>query len=86
MKLDLQSQLLKGVSEMFLGASSLAKDSLKKYIDDNVKLLLSNRANHYLALSYMKMRDKKLEEFNSTGKGYGEALFGNDAEKIKNLF
>ena len=74
MKLDLQSQLLKGVSEMFMGASSLAKDSLKKYIDDNVKILLSNRANHYLALSYMKMRDKKLEEFNSTGKGYGEAL------------
>ena len=74
MKLDLQSQLLKGVAEMFLGASSLAKDSIKKYIDDNIKLFLNNRANYYLALSYARMRDKKLEEFNSTTKGFGEAL------------
>ena len=74
MKLDLQCQLIKGVAEMLGGANSLAKESLKKYIDDNIKLYLSNRTHYYLALCYARMRDKKLEEFDVTTKGFGDAL------------
>ena len=74
MKFELQSQLIKGVAEMLGGALSLTRESLKKYIDDNIKLYLANRTNYYLALCYARMRDKKLEEFDTTTKGYGEAI------------
>lgn len=72
--LELQAQLCNGISEMFGNAANLLTDSLKKYTDDVTRSYITNRKIYYQAMSYMKMRDKALETFNTNGQDYGVAI------------
>lgn len=51
---ELQAQLAKGIYEIFTLAHTLAKETLKKLITDDVKVYLNNRRFYYLCCSYLK--------------------------------
>lgn len=51
---ELQSQLAKGVYELFTIAYNLTKESLRKQISDEVRIYINNRRFYYLAISFLK--------------------------------
>jgi hypothetical protein len=71
---ELQSQLAKGIFELFTNALNLANDSLKKQIDDTVKGYLNSKRYYFLAMSCVKMKDFLADDFKKTGAGYGKQI------------
>jgi len=90
--------LAKGVFDLYTQAYQLANESLKKIVSEESKILINNRRFYYVAISFIKMKDSTLEEFNKTGEGYGKSIayLGlacdslnqgyKDIKKIKTLF
>jgi|LauGreDrversion4_2_1035121.scaffolds.fasta_scaffold873252_1 hypothetical protein len=52
--LELQAQLAHGISDLFNLAYSLSRETLKKHINDDVRIHLKNRRDYYLSCSYLK--------------------------------
>lgn len=52
--LELQAQLAHGISDLFNLAFNLTKETLKKYISDDVRIYLKNRRDYYMCCSYLK--------------------------------
>ena len=71
---ELQSQLAKGIFDLLTATYNLANDSLKKTINEETRFYLNIRRFWYAAISFTKMKDKVLEEFNKNGEGYGKAI------------
>ncbi len=68
---ELRAQLAKGIFELYTSACNLINDSLKKIIDESVKIYLNNKRYYYLAIACIKMKDNANEGFQKTGEGYG---------------
>lgn len=71
---ELQSQLAKGIFDLLTSVYNLANDSLKKTINEETRMYLNIKRFWYAAISFTKMKDKVLEEFNKCGEGYGKAI------------
>lgn len=69
--LELRAQLSKGIFELYTSAYNLANDTLKKFIEEPVRIYLNNKRYYYLALACIKMKEFTFESFNKTGEGYG---------------
>jgi hypothetical protein len=71
---ELQSQLAKGIFDLFTSAYNLAFDSLKKIINEETKFYLNIKRFWYASISFIKMKDRVMEDFNKNGEGYGKAI------------
>jgi len=71
---ELLSQLAKGIFDLYTSAYNLAVDSLKKIINEETKFYLNIRRFWYASISFIKMKDKIIEEFDKSGEGYGKAI------------
>ena len=93
---NLLAQLCKGVEDMYKNAQLIAKEKpLCKLLGDQYLYYINNRVNYHEALTYSKLRDEALANFNKKGEGYGicityqgalvQCLTNNDKEikKIK---
>ena len=85
---ELQAQLAKGIYDLYNSAFNLTTDSLKKFAEDDLKAFLTNRKFYYVAISFFRMKDLTLEEFNKYGEGYGKALVyqGYGVDSLNNGF
>jgi len=94
---SLLAQLCKGVEDMYKNAALICKEKpLSKLLGDQYIYYINNRCNYHEALTYSKLRDGALAEFNKKGEGYGiclvyqgavvQSLMNNEKElkKIKN--
>ena len=92
----LLAQLCKGVEDMYKNAALIAKEKpLCKLLGDQYIYYINNRVNYHEALTYSKLRDEAMANFNKKGEGYGicvtyqgalvQALLNNEKElkKIK---
>ena len=65
-------QLCKGVEDMYRNAQLIAKEKpLCKILGDQYLYYINNRVNYQEALTYSKLRDEALANFNKKGEGYG---------------
>ena len=93
----LLAQLCKGVEDMYKNAALICREKpLSKLLGDQYIYYINNRCNYHEALTYSKLRDGALAEFNKKGEGYGtclvyqgavvQSLMNNEKElkKIKN--
>ena len=93
---SLLAQLCKGVEDMYKNAALIAKEKpLCKLLGDQYIYYINNRCNYHEALTYSKLRDEAMNNFNKKGDGYGicityqgalvQALSNNEKElkKIK---
>ena len=93
---SLLAQLCKGVEDMYKNAQLIAKEKpLCKLLGDQYIYYINNRVNYHEALTYSKLRDEAVANFNKKGDGYGacityqgalvQCLMNNDKElkKIK---
>ena len=93
---SLLAQLCKGVEDMYKNAALIAKEKpLCKLLGDQFIYYINNRCNYHEALTYSKLRDEAMNNFNKKGEGYGicityqgalvQALSNNEKElkKIK---
>ena len=93
---SLLAQLCKGVEDMYKNAALIAKEKpLCKLLGDQYIYYINNRCNYHEALTYSKLRDEAMNNFNKKGEGYGicityqgalvQALSNNEKElkKIK---
>lgn len=71
---ELRAQLAKGVYELYSNAYNLANDSLKKLIEEPVRIYLNCRRYYYSAIAFLKMKEATDEIFNKTGEGYGKEI------------
>lgn len=74
MSLQLRAQLAKGIYDLYTSAYNLTTDSLKKLIDEPTRIFLNNRKYYYSALSFIKMKESLVEQFQKTGEGYGKQI------------
>jgi hypothetical protein len=74
MSAELRAQLAKGISDLYTSAYNLVIDSLKKLVDDPIKIYLNNRRFYYGAIAAIKMKEEFAEKFNKTGEGYGKQI------------
>ena len=94
---NLLAQLCKGVEDMYKNAALIAKEKpLSKMLGDQYIYYINNRVNYHEALTYSKLRDEALANFDKKGDGYGicicyqgalvQCLMNNEKElkKIKN--
>ena len=47
---------------------------MKKILSEESRIYLNNRRFYYAAISFIKMKDNLVEEFNRTAEGYGKAI------------
>ena len=93
----LLAQLCKGVEDMYKNAQLIATAKpLSKLLGDQYIYYINNRVHYHEALTYAKLRDDAMNNFNTKGEGYGlvityqgalvQALMDNEKElkKIKN--
>jgi programmed cell death 6-interacting protein len=71
---ELQAQLAKGIFDLYTQAYQLSNESLKKIVSEESRIFINNRRFYYVAISFIKMKDNTLEEFNKTGEGYGKSI------------
>ena len=65
-------QLCKGVEDMYRNAQLIAKEKpLCKTLGDQYLYYINNRVNYHEALTYSKLRDDAIANFNKKGEGYG---------------
>ena len=74
LSLELQSQLARGVFDIYTLALNLAKESLKKQINEECRIYLNNRRYYYFAFSLIKMKDSIEDQFKTKGEGYGKMI------------
>ena len=68
----LLAQLCKGVEDMYKNAQLIAKEKpLCKLLGDQYLYYINNRVNYHEALTFSKLRDEALANFNKKGDGYG---------------
>ena len=71
----LLAQLCKGVEDMYKNAALIAKEKpLCKLLGDQYIYYINNRCNYHEALTYSKLRDEALANFNKKGEGYGVCI------------
>ena len=69
---SLLAQLCKGVEDMYKNAQLIAKEKpLCKLLGDQYLYYINNRVNYHEALTFSKLRDEALANFNKKGDGYG---------------
>ena len=69
------AQLCKGVEDMYRNAQLIAKEKpLYKLLGDQYLYYINNRVNYHEALTYSKLRDEALANFDKKGEGYGIAI------------
>ena len=72
---SLLAQLCKGVEDMYKNAQLIAKEKpLCKLLGDQYLYYINNRVNYHIALTYSKLRDEALANFNKKGEGYGTCI------------
>ena len=73
--IELLIQLYKGLEDIYKNVQHLAKDkTLCQYLGDLAICFINNRVNYSQALTYSKLRDQALNNFNKDGKNYGFVL------------
>ena len=71
----LLAQLCKGVEDMYKNAALIANEKpLSKLLDDQFIYYIKNRVKYHEALTYSKLRDEALANFNKKGDGYGVCI------------
>ena len=72
---SLLAQLCKGVEDMYKNAALIAKEKpLCKLLGDQYIYYINNRCNYHEALTYSKLRDEAMNNFNKKGDGYGVCI------------
>lgn len=75
LSLDLQSEIGKGVAELYTSALNLAMETLAKQITNEARVFLNNRRLFYNAQAFIKMKEYIEEEsFKKVGEGYGKMI------------
>lgn len=74
MNFELQSQLSKGIYELFSSCLNLSNEGLVKYSDNFLKTFLNNRRFFYFSQGFIKMKELANEEFKSKAVGYGKMV------------
>jgi hypothetical protein len=74
LSLDLQSELAKGVVDLYSNGLSLAPEGLSKQMANETRVYFNNRRLFYAAQSFMKMKELTEETFKKTGEGYGKMI------------